>query len=173
MPYIDFLKIPKGETRLLSRNRNSFDVGRVMKNMVSQSAKSGTIKEFVKRHPMNEKQVFDYAYMKASFKPDKGKKQVIKTPMATIRSMRANCVCYSVLIATLLKANRIPGKFRLVNFKSGKMPGHVYIVTDSGKVLDCVLGQPQDREISRKDRKNKTGRFNEETESFAKFDVQY
>lgn len=170
---VKYLDIPRGEKRLLTRRGNAYDVARVMGQMVNDSVSSATIKEFVKRHPMNAEEVFNYAYHKASFKPDEKNEQIIKTPFATIFSKRANCVCYSVLIATLLKANNIRGFFRLIRQAGATFPQHIYVVTETGEVLDCVIGQDQTKETSRANRENKTGRFNEEAKYFAKFDSPY
>jgi len=173
MKKIDIRTIPKGTKRLVSRRGNAFDVGRLMQSIVDQSVNNATIKEFVRKHPMDEKQIFDYAYSKALFRPDTKNKQVVKTPLSTIRTKKANCVCYSILMATLLKLNKIPGKFRLVTFKEDTYPKHVFIVTDSGKILDCVLGQKQKGETSFEERENKAGKFNEESKYYAKFDMPY
>ena len=170
LPYI--FTIPKGQRRLTSRHGNAYDVGRLIKSIISQSVRNATIIEFVQRHPMNEKQIFDYVYSKASFKPDVRNVQVVKTPLATIRTKRANCVNYSTLLGTLLRLNNIPGKLRLVTFKGDKFPKHIFVVTDTGKVLDCVIGQGH-KEVSIADRENKTGKYNQEVKYFVKFDIPY
>jgi len=171
---IDIRTIPRGATRTVSRRGNAFDVGRQMKSIVDQSVKNPTLIEFVRRHPMDEKQIFDYVYSKALFRPDKKNIQVVKTPIGTIRSKFANCVCYSILLATLLRLNGYPGVFRLVTTdKKDSFPKHVFVVTKSGKVLDCVLEQNQEGEMSFQTRKNKTGQFNKESRYFIKFDTPY
>lgn len=170
----DLAKLPKGGQQLVFRKGDAFDCMRVMGEMVAQACKDPTLIEFVRRNPMDEKQIFNFAYGIASFKPDKGNKNVVKSPFATIRTNRANCVCYSVLMACLLKLNGIGGKFRAIreiwrHFK----PKHIYVISGNGIVMDAVLGQEQRWETSRQKRKNKIGIFNREAKYFARFDKPF
>lgn len=169
-------RIPVGKTVRISRGGNAFHVARYMRQIVDQAVKDPRLIEFVRRHPMDEKQIFRFVYFIASFKPDKKNDQVIKTPFATMRTHRANCVCYSVLIAALLKLNGINGFWRMIRETNNILtpyPKHIYPISENGKVMDCVLGQDQERETSRADRENKIGFFDKEVKYFSKFDEPF
>jgi len=144
-----------------------------MKQLVDQSVQDPVLIEFVRRNPMNEKQILDYVYKKAIFQPDKAGKQVIKTPRATLRTNTANCVDYSVLIATLLKLNNINGVLRMVRFKKGSFPKHIYVVTEDGIVLDASIGQVQEGERSFEERTKKLPEYDTEVKYYNKFDTAF
>jgi len=167
--------MPAGGKSLIYRRGDAFDCMKVMSHMVNESIKNPKFREFVRRNPMNERQIFNLAYGIASFKPDK-RHNVVKSPWATIRTHRANCVCYAVLIAALLKLNGIKGKFRAIRqFDDWRYPKpkHIYVVTNKGIVLDPVIGQNQKRELSRAQRKNKIGHYNKQAKYFSKFDIPF
>jgi len=165
--------LPKGKKFMLSRRASAIDVARYMKQVVRDTVNNPSFKEFARRNPMNEKQIFNYAYQSAIYEPDKPNDQVVKTPAATIREGKGNCVDYSTLIASLLKLNKIPGVFRMVEFKGDTMPSHIYPVTNRGIALDCVQGQSQSGELSKRLRRNKRGVFNNEPKYLSKFDTKY
>lgn len=155
---------------------DAFDCMKVMGEMVNQAIRNPSLREFVRRNPMNEKQIFNFAYGIASFKPDKHNKNTVKSPFSTIRTRRANCVCYAVLIASLLKLNGIGGKFRAIreyNDWRFPKPKHIYVISDNNIVLDPVLGQDQTGEPSTAMRKNKIGHFNREAKYFSSFDKPF
>lgn len=169
-------KPPTGASRLTHSRGDAFDVIKVMQHMVRESVKNPVLQEFVRRNPMNAKQIFNFAYGVASFKPDTGNKNSVKSPLRTFISHRANCVCYSVLIATLLKLNGIPGYFRAIRERDDwrqPKPKHIYVKTDAGQTLDASLGQDMTKETSRRDRPRKIGIFDREAKYFSKFDKRF
>lgn len=172
----DLSKLPRGGRKMIYLKGNAFDCMRVMGEMVHQAVKDPVLIEFVRRNPMDEKKIFNFAYGIASFKPDKKHKNTVKSPFSTIRTNRANCVCYAVLIASLLVLNGIGGWFRAIRETNDwrfPKPRHIYAISNNGIVLDPVLGQDQERETSRKDRKNKNGLFGRQAKYFSSFDKPF
>lgn len=172
----DISKLPSGGKRMVYLKGDAFDCMKVMAEMVRQTVKNPCLQEFVRRNPMDEKQIFNYAYGIASFKPDKGNKNTVKSPFATMRTHRANCVCYAVLIAALLTLNGIGGKFRAIReFNDWRYPKpkHIYVISKNNIVMDPVLGQDQKRERSRQQRGNKIGHFGAQAKYFSSFDKPF
>lgn len=166
-------KIPRGQKVLVSRRGNAFQAADYMSKVVQSSIKEPRLIEFVKNNPMNEREIFETVFQSVLFEPDKKNKQVIKTPLATLRMGRGNCVDYSVLIATLMKLNGIKGFFRMVKFEEKGFPKHIFVVSEKGKILDCSIGQNQDGEQTLQGRKNKNGFFNKELKYLFKFDKSF
>ena len=78
------------------------------------------------------------------------KNQVLRSSTRTLADQKATCANYSTLVSSLLLALEQPVKhyFRLVDTGQPDINGdtggfsHVYVVTETGKVLDPTLGQP-------------------------------
>jgi len=176
LKYFNISKLPSGGKQMIFRKGDAFDCMRVMGEMVSQTVKNPSLIEFVRRNPMDEKEIFNFAYGIASFKPDKKNKNTVKSPFATMRTHRANCVCYAVLIAALLVLNGIGGRFRAIreyNDWRYPKPKHIYVISNNNIVMDPVLGQDQKHERSRRERKNKIGHFGAQTKYFSSFDKPF
>jgi len=172
----DLSNLPRGGRKMVYLKGDAFDCMKVMAEMVRQSVKDPALIEFVRQNPMDEKQIFNFAYGIASFKPDKYNKNTVKSPFATIYTNRANCVCYAVLIASLLVLNKIGGWFRAIRETNDwryPKPKHIYAISNNGIVLDPVLGQDQERETSRRNRKNKIGYFGRQVKYFSSFDKPF
>ena len=125
------------------------------------------------------KYVFDFAYDKILYVPNEGGKQQLRTVWNFLRTGHGNCTIYSEIIGAVLINLGIPFKYRTVSYPvvdkvtgittPGQFFEHVYIVTNSGTVLDPVLGQKQDGTDTRRNRP-KCGIFNYELPYSKKID---
>ena len=87
------------------------------------------------------KKIFDY--LKTQIRYDKdGFTQKIKFPSALMRERSGDCKSYSLFTAAILKNLGIPFRWTYASYTPGvKVPGHVYITTDSGCIIDAVWGK--------------------------------
>lgn len=66
------------------------------------------------------------------------KGEMIKTPARLVVDRVGDCKSYSLFTAVCLRWLGIPHSFRFVSYSSRKEATHVYVVTDSGIVIDAV-----------------------------------
>jgi len=87
------------------------------------------------------KKIFDY--LKTQIRYDKdGFTQKIKFPSALMRERSGDCKSYALFTAAILKNLGIPFRWTYASYTPGvKVPGHVYITTDSGCIIDAVWGK--------------------------------
>lgn len=87
------------------------------------------------------KKIFDY--LKTQIRYDKdGFTQKIKFPSALMRERSGDCKSYSLFTAAILKNLGIPFRWTYASYTPGvNVPGHVYITTDSGCIIDAVWGK--------------------------------
>lgn len=87
------------------------------------------------------RKIFDFLCKKVKYDKD-GFTQKIKYPSALLREARGDCKSYSLFTAAILKNLNIPFRWTYASYTPGvKTPGHVYITTDSGCIIDCVWGK--------------------------------
>ena len=87
------------------------------------------------------RKIFDFLLKKVKYDKD-GFTQKIKYPSALLREGRGDCKSYSLFTAAILKNLNIPFRWTYASYTPGvKTPGHVYITTDSGCIIDCVWGK--------------------------------
>jgi hypothetical protein len=87
------------------------------------------------------RKIFDFLCKKVKYDKD-GFTQKIKYPSALLREGRGDCKSYSLFTAAILKNLNIPFRWTYASYTPGiKTPGHVYITTDSGCIVDCVWGK--------------------------------
>ncbi|MEI8285725.1 MAG: transglutaminase-like domain-containing protein [Actinomycetes bacterium] len=87
------------------------------------------------------RKIFDFLLKKVKYDKD-GFTQKIKYPSALLRERRGDCKSYSLFTAAILKNLNIPFRWTYASYTPGvKTPGHVYITTDSGCIIDCVWGK--------------------------------
>jgi len=162
-----------GQSLLVKRNGNVFDVVNVMRWAVNLGTKEPRLQQFVRRNPMNEKQIFDFVRSNVLFKPDLKNRQTVRTLLRTLRDGEGNCVDMSVATATLLKMNGINGKFRMVSVTPGKKYKHIFVISDKKLILDPVIGLDQSGETNFELRKDKIGKFNRQVPFFSNFDKNF
>lgn len=83
-----------------------------------------------------------YAFIMTYFEPDPPTTQIIKTPAATMRTERANCVDYTVLLGAVARRGGLSVVIRAVQLPGQASLGHVYPIIN-GIPIDLVQGQDQ------------------------------
>jgi hypothetical protein len=85
------------------------------------------------------KKIFSYL-CKLNYVADGGE-QVIKLPSALIATKTGDCKSYSLLTAGILENLKIPYRFVYASYSSNPIPGHVYVTTQNGCIIDAVYGK--------------------------------
>jgi hypothetical protein len=86
------------------------------------------------------RKIFDYIVANFSYVADR-KEQVIKLPSALLKSKVGDCKSYALFTAAILENLKIPYKFVFTSYNSNPIPGHVYVTTDGGCIIDAVYGK--------------------------------
>jgi hypothetical protein len=86
------------------------------------------------------KKIFDYIVANFSYVADR-KEQVIKLPSALLKYKVGDCKSYALFTAAILENLKIPYKFVFTSYNSNPIPGHVYVTTDGGCIIDAVYGK--------------------------------
>jgi hypothetical protein len=85
------------------------------------------------------KKVFDYLKTRINYSAD-GFHQKVKLPSALLRERVGDCKSYSVFTYAILSNLGIPCKYVLTSYSNDPTPSHIYVVTDSGIIIDAVWG---------------------------------
>lgn len=145
------IEIPaSGEFKLLSNRATPEMVQQTMAQLIRQLAVNDTttisaanqIAESSKDFKDYLQQLANFAFFNAYFEPDPPTRQIIRTPRATLRDQRANCVDYTILIGAIAKRAGLPVIVRIVQLPGQSSYGHVYPVIN-GVAVDVVPGQDQ------------------------------
>ena len=91
------------------------------------------------------KAVFDFVLENVQYREDREGVQWIRTPARLLSDGEGDCKSMSILVASLLTNLGIECFFRFVSFSKNKQITHVYVVTESGIIIDVVErvnGQP-------------------------------
>lgn len=84
--------------------------------------------------------IFDFLKNKVRYKAD-GPEQVIQLPSAILRpNAVADCKSYSLFTAGILSNLGIPYNFVLTSYNENPVPGHIYVETKKGCIIDAVWG---------------------------------
>ncbi len=83
------------------------------------------------------RKIFDYIKANFQYSAD-GKEQVIKLPSALLKYKVGDCKSYALFTAAILENLKIPYKFVFTSYNSNPIPGHVYVTTDGGCIIDVV-----------------------------------
>lgn len=87
------------------------------------------------------KRIFDYLKKNVKYKADDWR-QVVQMPSAIMRKGAiADCKSMSLFTAAILQNLGIPWHFVLASYTDSAIPGHIYVVTDSGCIIDVVWGK--------------------------------
>jgi len=87
------------------------------------------------------KKIFDFLKQRVKYKAD-DYRQVIQLPSAILRpGAIADCKSLSLFTAAVLQNLGIPWNFVLASYTDSTIPGHIYVVTDSGIIIDVVWGK--------------------------------
>lgn len=85
------------------------------------------------------KKIFDYIKNNFTYVAD-GSEQVIKLPSALLKKRVGDCKSYSLFTASILENLKIPYKFVYTSYNNNPIPGHVYVTTENGCIIDAVYG---------------------------------
>lgn len=86
------------------------------------------------------RKIFDYIKGNFGYVAD-GKEQVIKLPSALLKYKVGDCKSYALFTAGILENLKIPYKFVFTSYNSNPIPGHVYVTTEGGCIIDAVYGK--------------------------------
>lgn len=87
------------------------------------------------------KRIFDFLKRRVKYKAD-DYRQVIQLPSAILRpGAVADCKSLSLFTASILQNLGIPWHFVLTSYNDTPIPGHIYVQTDSGIIIDVVWGK--------------------------------
>ena len=145
-------KLPKsGQIKVLVKNdADLIQVIDTMLDVIELCKDQPVVKTVAKQIGMmskNSDQVKVYLseaiYECAYFYPDDDGYQLLRTPTALVNQKRANCVDYSIFLASVLRSLNIPCQLKIVSFKEGDPYTHVYVVSE-GTPIDLVQGQNQE-----------------------------
>jgi hypothetical protein len=87
------------------------------------------------------KRIFDFLKTRVKYQAD-DYRQVIQLPSAILRpGAIADCKSLSLFTAAILQNLGIPWHFVLTSYTDSPIPGHIYVQTDSGCIIDVVWGK--------------------------------
>lgn len=86
------------------------------------------------------KNIFNFLKNKIHYLED-GFHQKVKLPSALLRERKGDCKSYSVFTYAILYNLGIPCQYVLVSYNDDPTPSHIYVVTDSGIIIDAVWGK--------------------------------
>lgn len=134
-----------GAYRLLSRNVTIDEVANYMVQLIHELFYDATVRKLAERvmtTPGNVLQLIADQAENTRYSPDT-KHQTIRTPAAVLRDGLANCVDYTIFVASIAHALGFPVKFKVVTLIGMEQPTHVYPVVD-GVVMDMCIGREDD-----------------------------
>lgn len=145
------MKIPNNNTKVkISEKANVKQTAELMAEVIKTESKKHYVHEIAKKLCINKEAphtsamlLCNFAFHTATFEPDVNGVQVIKTPAATMRTKKGNCVDYTVLIGAIAKAAGIPVIIKVVAIGDQTEFGHVYPIVN-GLSCDVVPYQRQD-----------------------------
>lgn len=161
--------------RKIASDTTARQVGEYMATLCRQLAASDNLTraaaQFIRQAPeRNFNRFIQSVYESVFFVPDPLKKQILRTPQASLRDGAGNCVDYTIFLGAVCHAAGLPVVIRLVKFKPDTDFVHVYPVIN-GVPVDLVIGQRQDGTEKTNRQNNFFDHFGEQVESFAFFDL--
>jgi hypothetical protein len=85
------------------------------------------------------KAIFDYLKNNIKYVADEDH-QIVQLPSALMRNKVGDCKSYSVFTSAVLSNLGIPHHYMYASYTNNPTPGHIYVVTDSGIIIDAVYG---------------------------------
>lgn len=85
------------------------------------------------------KNIFDFLKNDIRYVADAGH-QKVKLPSALLREKVGDCKSFSLFTGAILSNLGIGWKYVLVSYREDPTPTHIYVVTDSGIIIDAVFG---------------------------------
>lgn len=139
---------PSGRYRILKRNATVQDVAQLMVEVIQALSIDPFVLLELEALVMDSnnnllQRLANRAYNAAYFYPDKHGIQDLRTPQALVRDGKANCVDYSIFIASIANAAGLPVVLRIAQLPGQDNFGHVYPIV-YGVPMDVVIGQRED-----------------------------
>jgi hypothetical protein len=135
--------IKRGHT-IVKRNATNSELQRAIEGAIPQATKQAAA--FADRYKgKNElescKKIFDYLKNNINYKAD-GLEQQVRLPSGLMRTAQGDCKSYSVFTSAVLSNLGIPHKLVYASYDpKDPTPSHIYVVTDSGCIIDAVYGK--------------------------------
>jgi hypothetical protein len=135
--------IKRGHT-IVKRNATNSELQRAIEGAIPQATKQAAT--FADRYKgKNElescKKIFDYLKNNINYKAD-GLEQQVRLPSGLMRTAQGDCKSYSVFTSAVLSNLGIPHKLVYASYDpKDPTPSHIYVVTDSGCIIDAVYGK--------------------------------
>jgi hypothetical protein len=135
--------IKRGHT-IVKRNATNSELQRAIEGAIPQATKQAAT--FADRYKgKNElescKKIFDYLKNNINYKAD-GLEQQVRLPSGLMRTAQGDCKSYSVFTSAVLSNLGIPHKLVYASYDpKDPTPSHIYVVTDSGCIVDAVYGK--------------------------------
>jgi hypothetical protein len=85
------------------------------------------------------KKIFNYLKNNFTYLAD-GDEQIIKLPSALLAKKVGDCKSYSLFTSAILENLGIPYNFVYASYTTNPIPGHVYVTTENGCIIDAVYG---------------------------------
>jgi hypothetical protein len=136
--------IKPGQTLLVKANATNGELQRAIEAVIPQSTKQAAA--FANRYKGKDematcKNIFDYLKNNINYKAD-GDSQQVRLPSGLMRTKQGDCKSYSVFTSAVLSNLGIPHKLVYAAYDpKDKTPTHIYVMTDSGCIIDAVYGK--------------------------------
>ena len=135
--------IKRGHT-IVKRNATNSELQRAIEGAIPQATKqAATFADLYKGKNELEscKKIFDYLKNNINYKAD-GLEQQVRLPSGLMRTAQGDCKSYSVFTSAVLSNLGIPHKLVYASYDpKDPTPSHIYVVTDSGCIIDAVYGK--------------------------------
>lgn len=139
----------KGSQRVIKNGANTKDAVEAILAVIDQcSAEPFTqalAHDFLKVSKSKQdllQNILTFAFKSTYYEANPQDHQKIRTVSRTLKDGRANCVDYTVLMCSILKAAGIPCTFKIVNYMPGQPFVHIFPCVDN-QCLDIVPQQEQ------------------------------
>ena len=136
--------IKPGQTLLVKANATNGELQRAIEAVIPQATKQAAA--FASRYKGKDematcKNIFDYLKNNINYKAD-GNNQQVRLPSGLMRTKQGDCKSYSVFTSAVLSNLGIPHKLLYAAYDpKDKTPTHIYVMTDSGCIIDAVYGK--------------------------------
>jgi hypothetical protein len=137
-------------TAHIKNNATPQETAQIMRKVILEESGKNYITQIARQLCVNKNEpvrsaylLCNFAYSSAMMQPDAPGLQIVRTPAATLRDKRGNCVDYTVLIGAIATAAGLPVIIKVVAFDPSGEFAHVYPVVN-GFPCDVVPFQKQD-----------------------------
>lgn len=133
-----------GTNTVVKREADNADLRRAIVDAVPRAAaQTRKMAPYFRRASEQEtcRAIFDYLKKNVKYKAD-GWRQVVQLPSAILRpGAVADCKSMSLFTAAILTNLGIPYHFVLASYTDSPVPGHIYVQTRGGCIVDVVWGR--------------------------------